>query len=110
MSPSELDTAARERVPLVIIVLNDLAYGAEVHYLKNWGLPPDLALFPSTPDVAAVAKAFGCEAVTIRDAAGAEVALRDAMAATGPVVLDVRIAGDVRHRLWQSAKRISGGR
>ncbi len=110
MSPSELDTAAREGVPLTVIVLNDLAYGAEVHYLKNWGLEPDLALFPTTPDVEAVARAMGCEAVTVRDAEGAERALERAMTITGPLVLDVRIAGNVRHRLWQSAKRISGGR
>jgi acetolactate synthase-1/2/3 large subunit len=110
MSPSELDTAAREGVPLTVIVMNDLAYGAEVHYLNNWGLEPDLALFPTTPDVEAVARALGCEAITVRDAESAERALERAMASTGPLVLDVRIAGDVRHRLWASAKRISGGR
>ncbi len=110
MSPSELDTAARERVPLTIIVMNDLAYGAEVHYLSNWGLEPDLALFPTTPDVQAVARAMGCEAITVRDAGSAERALTLAMTTTGPLVLDVRIAGNVRHRLWAGAKRISGGR
>ncbi|QTV80487.1 thiamine pyrophosphate-binding protein [Microbacterium sp. NIBRBAC000506063] len=49
MSPSEIDTAVRESIPVTFVVLNDEAYGAEVHYLANWSLPPTSPF--STPPI-----------------------------------------------------------
>jgi acetolactate synthase-1/2/3 large subunit len=65
MSHVELDTAVRLAVPLVVIVYNDHAYGAEVHHFGPEGHPLDIVEFPET-DIAAIARGYGCEAVTVR--------------------------------------------
>ncbi|GAB3357896.1 thiamine pyrophosphate-binding protein [Modestobacter lapidis] len=65
MSLTELDTAVRLRLPLVVVVYNDDAYGAEVHHFAPEGAPLDTVVFPET-DIAAVARGFGCTGVTVR--------------------------------------------
>lgn len=109
MSPSEVDTAVRENIPVTFVVLNDEAYGAEVHYLANWSLPPDLALF-DTPDLAPIATALGAEGVTVRTPEEARAAIGRIRPSQAPLVMDVRIDQGVKHRLWNNAKRISGGK
>lgn len=65
MSLVELDTAARLGLPLVVVVYNDSAYGAEVHHFGHTGHPLDIVQFPDT-DIAAIARGFGCTGVTVR--------------------------------------------
>ncbi|MEQ3549796.1 thiamine pyrophosphate-binding protein [Pseudonocardia nematodicida] len=67
MSAVELDTAVRHRVPLVVIVYNDHAYGAEVHHFGPEGHPTRIVEFPET-DIAAVARGYGCGALSVRTA------------------------------------------
>jgi thiamine pyrophosphate-dependent acetolactate synthase large subunit-like protein len=64
MGLTELDTAARLALPLVVVVYDDSAYGAEVHHFADH--PSDTVVFPDT-DIAAVARGFGCTGVTVRD-------------------------------------------
>ncbi|MFW0783523.1 thiamine pyrophosphate-binding protein [Gordonia sp. CPCC 206044] len=96
MAVSELETAVRGRMPLVVIVYNDAAYGAEVHHFGD----SDVATvtFPDT-DIAAIARGFGCMGVTVRarDDLDAVRAWVDGYAATGtmpPLVIDAKIAND----------------
>ncbi|CAM5448688.1 Acetolactate synthase I/II/III large subunit OS=Streptomyces antimycoticus OX=68175 GN=ilvB PE=3 SV=1 [Streptomyces antimycoticus] len=65
MSAAELDTVRRLGLPMVVVVYNDDAYGAEVHHFKPGGYPLDTVEFPPT-DIAAVARGYGFEAVTVR--------------------------------------------
>jgi len=65
MSLVELDTAARLGLPLVVVVYNDSAYGAEVHHFGHSGMPLDIVEFPDT-DIAAIARGFGCTGITVR--------------------------------------------
>lgn len=65
MSLVELDTAVRLGLPLVVVVYNDSAYGAEVHHFGHSGIPLDIVEFPDT-DIAAIARGFGCTGVTVR--------------------------------------------
>jgi thiamine pyrophosphate-dependent acetolactate synthase large subunit-like protein len=65
MSVTELATAVRLRLPLLIVVYNDAAYGAEVHHFGPHGHPLDTVTFPDT-DLAAIARGFGCAGVTVR--------------------------------------------
>lgn len=64
MGISELETAVRLNLPMLVIVYNDAKYGAEVHHFGS-----DIALetvtFPDT-DIAAIARGYGCAAVTVR--------------------------------------------
>lgn len=65
MTLGELETVAREGIPLLIFLMNDCAYGAELHFLKERDAPVGLSLFPDI-DFAPVAEAFGFETATVR--------------------------------------------
>ena len=67
MGISELETAVRLGLPIVIVVYNDNAYGAEVHHFGPDGHPLETVMFPPT-DIAAIARGFGCAGVTVRGA------------------------------------------
>ncbi|TQL41948.1 thiamine pyrophosphate-dependent acetolactate synthase large subunit-like protein [Homoserinimonas aerilata] len=90
MSLVELDTAVRLGLPLVVVVYNDSAYGAEVHHFGHSGQPLDIVEFPDT-DIAAIARGFGCDGITVRsldDLSG----LRDWLDGdrTRPIVIDAK--------------------
>ncbi|TCJ19904.1 thiamine pyrophosphate-binding protein [Rubrobacter taiwanensis] len=65
MALGELETAARYRLGMVILIYNDAAYGAEVHHFGPMGHPVEHTRFPDT-DFAALARAAGAEGVTVR--------------------------------------------
>jgi thiamine pyrophosphate-dependent acetolactate synthase large subunit-like protein len=65
MGVAELDTVVRLGLPMVVVVYNDDAYGAEVHHFGPDGYPLSTVTFPET-DIAAVGRGFGCDAVTVR--------------------------------------------
>lgn len=65
MSLVELDTAVRLGLPLVVIVYDDHAYGAEVHHFVHENASLEIVEFPDT-DIAAIARGFGCTALTVR--------------------------------------------
>jgi acetolactate synthase I/II/III large subunit len=98
MSASELSTAARLGMPLLVVVYNDAAYGAEVHHFGPHGHPLDTVTFPDT-DLAAIARGFGCAGVTVRT--------RDDLAFVGdwlagprdrPLIVDAKVVSS--HGSW----------
>ena len=93
MSLPELETLARLRLPMLVVIYNDAAYGAEVHHFRPHGHPVELVQFPDT-DFAALATAAGARGVTVRgpdDLAPVEdwLASRD-----GPLIVDAKITPD----------------
>jgi thiamine pyrophosphate-dependent acetolactate synthase large subunit-like protein len=66
MSAAELDTVVRLGLPMVVVVYNDDAYGAEVHHFGPDGYDLDTVRFPST-DIAAIARGHGFTALTVRE-------------------------------------------
>ena len=68
MGVAELETVARLGLPMVVVVYDDEAYGAEVHHFGPHGHVLDTVEFPPT-DIAAIARGFGFEAITVRTAA-----------------------------------------
>lgn len=97
MSLVELDTAVRLGLGMVVIVFNDEAYGAEVNLFQRDTARLETVRFPET-DVAAVARGFGCEAVTVRDLDDlAPVAAWLDGPRDRPLVLDAKI---VRYPSW----------
>ncbi|MFD1498901.1 thiamine pyrophosphate-dependent enzyme, partial [Streptosporangium lutulentum] len=68
MGIAELETVVRLGLPMVIVVYDDEGYGAEVHHFGPDGHRLDTVTFPPA-DLAAIARGFGCEAVTVRDRA-----------------------------------------
>jgi acetolactate synthase I/II/III large subunit len=94
MGIAELDTAIRYSLPLTILVLNDQAMGQERHNLSRGRLPAGLADYAS-PDLAALADAFGATGYRITNA-GELGTLSAAVGdtAAGVVIVDVRINGE----------------
>ena len=71
MGVSELETLVRLGIPMVVVVYDDAAYGAEVHHFGPDGDPLDTVRFPDA-DIAAIGRGFGCEGITVRDVADLE--------------------------------------
>jgi thiamine pyrophosphate-dependent acetolactate synthase large subunit-like protein len=94
MALSELETAARLALPMLIVVFNDAAYGAEVHHFGPEGHPLDLVRFPDT-DFAALARAVGAEGATVRTAADLDVVRRWLSERSRPLLLDVKVVPTV---------------
>jgi thiamine pyrophosphate-dependent acetolactate synthase large subunit-like protein len=90
----ELETLGRLGLPLLVVVYDDAAYGAEVHHFRPLGQAVDLAQFPPT-DFAALAAAAGCRGLTVR-AADDLAAVRDWLAVRdGPLVVDAKVDPEV---------------
>ncbi|QWF85944.1 thiamine pyrophosphate-binding protein [Amycolatopsis sp. CA-230715] len=93
MGIAELETVVRLNLPMLIVVYNDHAYGAEVYFFEPAGEPTGTVTFPDT-DLAAIARGYGCDAVTVRTRADLdEVATRVAAGLDRPLVVDAKISG-----------------
>lgn len=91
MHVQELDSIVRQEVPMVLLVLNDRAYGAEVHKLGISGGNPELARHGS-PDFVAVAKGFGGDGVRLRKEEDIGGAVMDGFRKGGLFLIDARIS------------------
>ncbi|MEV6945799.1 thiamine pyrophosphate-binding protein [Streptomyces sp. NPDC051172] len=98
MSAVELDTVRRLGLAMVVVVYNDEAYGAEVHHFGPDGFPLDTVTFPET-DIAAVARGYGFEAVTVRTPADLK-AVQDWVAGprSAPLLIDAKVTRE--HGSW----------
>jgi acetolactate synthase-1/2/3 large subunit len=90
---SELETAARWGIKTVTIVNNNSALGqclplVEQAYGERSGKPSDLMRFRNV-DFALIAKAMGCQGIRVERPDEIGPALENALAAEGPVVVDV---------------------
>jgi acetolactate synthase-1/2/3 large subunit len=94
----EIDTAARHRVPLLIVVANNGAWQIEVHdQTSTHGKVVGTRL--QHADHASMARAFGLHGERVERAADLDAALARALAATcrgQPALLDVLVSGDAQ--------------
>ncbi|MGW5577550.1 thiamine pyrophosphate-binding protein [Micromonospora chokoriensis] len=92
MSATELVTAVRLALPLLVVIYDDAAYGAEVHHFGPDGHPLETVTFPDT-DLAAIALGYGCDGVTVRtvDDLG-PVSEWLAGSRTRPLVIDAKVS------------------
>jgi acetolactate synthase-1/2/3 large subunit len=95
MSLVELDTAVRERLPVVVVVHNDRAYGYEWHNMRRTGMSTALAEF-SRPDFSALAQAWGATGVTVRSPADVEALAPLLAQLDGPLVVDAHLTRQVK--------------
>ena len=93
MSLGELETISRLGLPVTVLVLNDRAYGAEIHHLRRHGFAEELALFPPT-DLAGVGRALGMRAMTVRDSADL-ARLESVRTSDGPLLVDAWVTRSV---------------
>jgi len=105
MHLAEFDTACRYGWPVLVVVMNDEALGAEYHKADAHGLRPELAAVPS-PDLGAAAVALGGRGAQIHTIAELEAAVASFIESPAPTVLDVRITREVLsipyRRLWRA--------
>ncbi|MEU2679576.1 thiamine pyrophosphate-binding protein [Streptomyces sp. NPDC007107] len=91
----ELETAVRTGTRLVFVLLNDNAFGL-LNRVSSVSLDDPHLVEPFAPtDWTAVARGFGWQAHTARNGAAFETALKTALAAEGPTLIDVPLASDV---------------
>ena len=90
MTMGELETVVREDLPLVIVLMNDCAYGAELHFLKMRDLPVAKSVFPDV-DYAPIAEAFGFQAATVRTLDDLQKLAPLLAKPDGPVFLDCKL-------------------
>src|SRR4051794_1570723 len=94
MAAAELETVVRLGLPMVVVVYDDAAYGAEVHHFGPDGAVLDTVRFPET-DLAAIARGYGFEALTARSVADlAPVAEWVAGPRAAPLLIDAKVTRD----------------
>ncbi|GAB2665618.1 thiamine pyrophosphate-binding protein [Prescottella soli] len=94
MGISELETVVRLGLPMVLVVYNDSAYGAEVHHFDAPGTDHSAVTFPDT-DIAAIARGYGADAVTVRSVRDLD-AVREWVAGPRirPLLIDAKVSSD----------------
>lgn len=94
MHIQELETIRRHGLKVLICVLNDGAYGSEIHKLRAEGLPDDGAVF-GRPDFAAIAGGFGLTGARVDDLAALPRLIDRFAAGDAAMVLDFPISDRV---------------
>lgn len=90
----EVNTAAKQGLPVVWIVLNDGRYNMCYQGMAALDMAGFAdATFPPT-DFAMLARAMGADGVRVENEDGLEAGLAQALAASGPFVLDILIDAD----------------
>ncbi|HLK74054.1 MAG TPA: thiamine pyrophosphate-binding protein [Streptosporangiaceae bacterium] len=94
MGVSELETVVRLGIPMVVLVYDDEAYGAEVHHFGPDGDPLDTVRFPAA-DIAAIGRGFGFDGVTVRSAGDLDP-VRDWLAGPRerPLLIDAKVTSE----------------
>ena len=94
MHLAEFDTMVRYDMPLLIVVMNNQMLGAEYYKLDAHKMNAALSVI-ATPDLGAVATAFGGRGRLVRSVAELRTAVAEWVAKPGPMMIDVRIATNV---------------
>jgi acetolactate synthase-1/2/3 large subunit len=102
MHVQELETIRRHGLNILIVVMNDGAYGSEVHKFRAEGMPEDGAVFGHT-DLAAIARGFGIAGETIRSLDDLPRLVSALAESDGAAVWDVHVSDKVVSRTMRRA-------
>jgi thiamine pyrophosphate-dependent acetolactate synthase large subunit-like protein len=94
MHVQELETIRRHRLNILVVVINDGAYGSEVHKLRSEGLPEDGSVFGYC-DFAGIARGFGLAGRTFKNLDDVPKALAEFAASGRPAVWDFHVSDKV---------------
>ncbi|HEU0222441.1 MAG TPA: 5-guanidino-2-oxopentanoate decarboxylase [Paracoccaceae bacterium] len=84
----ELATAAELRLPVPILLWNNRGYGEIKQYMADRGIP-QIGVDIYTPDFQTIARGFGCHALKAEGWAHLGDALREAVRADGPTIIEI---------------------
>jgi thiamine pyrophosphate-dependent acetolactate synthase large subunit-like protein len=90
MHLAEFDTMVRYKMPLLIVVLNNEALGSEYYKLDVHKMDKELSVI-KTPDLGAVAKAFGGKGKLATSIEDVQKAAQEWVANPCPMIIDARI-------------------
>lgn len=94
MTMGEIETFIREDLPVIVVCMNDAAYGAEVHILKGQNMPPQKAAFLDV-DFAPMMEPLGYDAHTVRTMDELKKLAPLLANPEGPIFLDCKVNVDV---------------
>lgn len=102
MHIQELETIRRHNLNILICVLNDGAYGSEIHKLRSEGLSDAGAVFGRT-DLASIARGFGIGGETINDLSDLSRLVAEFQKTSGAAVWDIPISDKVMSPVIRAA-------
>lgn len=94
MHMAEFTTAVREKLPMLVVILNDGAYGAEHYKLKDFGVDPVYSL-TAWPEMVPMAQAMGAQGMTVRKLEELDALADIVKDLDGPFLVDVKLDPDV---------------
>ncbi|HET7732106.1 MAG TPA: thiamine pyrophosphate-binding protein [Usitatibacter sp.] len=94
MHVQELETIKRHGLNILIVVMNDGAYGSEVHKLRSEGMLEDGAVFGHS-DLAGIARGFGLSGKTVRDLDDLPALVAELASGGGAAVWDFHVSDKV---------------
>jgi acetolactate synthase-1/2/3 large subunit len=87
----ELSTAVRHRIPIVVIIFNDGAYGNVRNMQKNLHGNRVIGTDLANPDFVRLAESFGIAGYRARDPEGLRQTLEKSLASNEPALIDVPV-------------------
>ncbi|MEM7242553.1 MAG: thiamine pyrophosphate-binding protein [Pseudomonadota bacterium] len=94
MHIQELETMIRHKMHVLIVVMNDGAYGSEVHKLRADGVSDAGSVF-GRPDFAGIGKGFGFAGTTITDLGDMQSQMEAFLSAPRPAIWDIHISDQI---------------
>jgi thiamine pyrophosphate-dependent acetolactate synthase large subunit-like protein len=94
MHVQELETIRRHGLRILVVVMNDGAYGSEVHKLRSEGMPEEGSVFGYC-DFAGIARGFGLAGKTFKSLKDLPNALAEFAASGAPAVWDFHVSDKV---------------
>ncbi len=94
MHVQELETMMRHGMNILIVVLNDGAYGSEIHKLRAEGLSDAGAVFGRT-DLAAIGRGFGTGGERVEDLSTLPILIEEYSKTKGITVLDIPVSDQI---------------
>jgi thiamine pyrophosphate-dependent acetolactate synthase large subunit-like protein len=108
MHIQELETLKRYRLKALICVMNDGAYGSEIHKLRQDGIDDSGAIF-GRPDFAAIATGFGLRGARITDVGQFRSLFQDFQANDTAEVWDIPISDKVLTPRMRTTLKVGHG-
>ena len=102
MSLGEIDSAVNLGLPMLVVVMNDAGYGAEVHHFRTLGLPVDLARLGER-DFAAIAESMGARGAVVRSVEDLEQLREWIDKPEGVLVVDCKVNPEVEGEYLREA-------
>ena len=91
MRLGDLETAVRERLPIVVVVFNDRALNMIKLQQDRRGFTRNGTAFAPDTDFAHIARGFGFEALRVHDEASLDAALGEAIACGRPWLIEAMV-------------------